>query len=75
MSSNTSQSSSKFHLLFDKEKTSTETETNLDFISSIWDDDHILMLDGKNGNAYGVIQVSKESMLLSILLTYWGIRV
>ena len=26
----------------------------------------------KTGNAYGVINVFKESMLLRILLTYWG---
>ena len=48
MSSTTSQSSSTFHLLFNKEKTGAETETNLDFISYIWDDDHILRLDEKN---------------------------
>ena len=29
---------------------------------------------GENGNAYGVINVFKESMLLRILLTYWGRR-
>ena len=28
----------------------------------------------KTGNDYGVIQVSKESMLLRLLLTYWGRR-
>ena len=46
--STTSQSSSTFHSFFNKEKTSEETETRLDFISYIWDDDHILRLDGKN---------------------------
>ena len=30
------------------EKTSAETATKLDFISSIWDDDHIRRLDEKN---------------------------
>ena len=48
MSSTTSQSSSKIHLFFNKGKTSAETETKLDLISSIWDDDHILRLDEKN---------------------------
>ena len=44
----TSQYSSTFHSFFNKEKTSTETETKLDFIWSIWDYDHILRLDEKN---------------------------
>ena len=47
MSDTTSQSSSKFHSFFNKEKTSAETEAKLDFILSIWDDDHILRLDEK----------------------------
>ena len=47
----------------------------MDFISSIWDDDQIWGLDEKNGNAYGVIKVFKESMLLRLLLTYWGRRI
>ena len=59
MLSTTNQSSLTLHLFSSKENTSKETETRLDFISSIWDDDHILRLDGKNGNACGVIQVSK----------------
>ena len=29
----------------------------------------------KTGNAYGVIKIFKESMLLRIFLTYWGRRV
>ena len=29
----------------------------------------------KTGNAYGVIKLFKESMLLRLLLTYWGRRV
>ena len=33
---------------FNKEKTSAETETRIYFVSSIWDDDHILRLDEKN---------------------------
>ena len=73
--STTIQYSSTFYLCFNSEKTSAETETRLDFISYIWDDDHILILDEKSGNAYGIIQVSKESMLIILLLTYWGRRV
>ena len=75
MLSPTIQSSTVFHSFFNKEKTSAETATKLDFISSIWDDDHIWRLDEKNGNAYGVIKLFKESMLLRLLLTYWGRRV
>ena len=48
MSSTTSQSSSTFNSFFNKEKTSAETKTKLDFISFIWDDGHILRLDKKN---------------------------
>ena len=59
MSSNTRQYSSAFHSFFNKEKTSVETETKIDFISSIWDDDHIRRLDEKTGNAYGVIKIFK----------------
>ena len=29
----------------------------------------------KTGDSYGVINVFKESMLLRLLLTYWGRRV
>ena len=29
----------------------------------------------RTGNAYGVIKIFKESMLLRLLLTYWGRRV
>ena len=47
MSSTTSQYSSTFHSFFIKENTGAETETKLDFISSIWDNDHIMMLDEK----------------------------
>ena len=75
MSSTTSLYSSVFNSFINKEKTSAETPTKLDLISSIWNDDHIWRLYGKTGNAYGVTKVSKESMLLRILLTYWGIRV
>ena len=71
----TSQSSSVFHSFFNIEKTSAETETNLDFILSIWDNDRILRLDKKTGNYFGVIQVYKESILLRLLLAYWGRRV
>ena len=59
MSSPTSKSYLVFHSFFNKEKTSSETTTNMDFISSIWDDDHIRRLDGKTGNDYGVINVFK----------------
>ena len=44
----TNQYSSRFYSFFNKKKTSEENKTNLDFISSIWDDDHILRLDEKN---------------------------
>ena len=47
MSYLTSQYSPAFHSFFNKEKTSAETSTKLDFISSIWDDDHIQRLDEK----------------------------
>ena len=48
MSSSASQSSSKFHSFFNKEKTIEETETKLYFISSIWYYDHNLGLDENN---------------------------
>ena len=48
MSSTTCQSSSKLRSFFNKENTSAETETKLDFTSSIWDDDQIMRLDEKN---------------------------
>ena len=70
-----SQFSSAFHLFFNEKKTSVETETKLDFISSLWDDDHIQRLDEITGNANGVIKISKESMLLKLLLKYWRRRV
>ena len=70
MLSHTSQSSPAFYSFFNKEKTSAETATKLDFISYIWDDDRIRRLDEKTGNAYGVINVFKESMLLRLLITY-----
>ena len=47
MSSTTSQYFSAFHSFLNKENTSVETETKLDFISSIWDDDHIWRIDEK----------------------------
>ena len=58
MLSPTSQYYPEFHSFFNKEKTSAETATKLNFISSIWDDDHIWRLDEKTGNAYGVMKVS-----------------
>ena len=48
MSSSTSQSSPEFHSFFNKEKTSAENATKIDFISSVWDDDHIMSLDENN---------------------------
>ena len=75
MSSPTSQSSPSFHSFFNKENAGAETATKLNFISSIWDDDHIQRLDENTVNAYGVIKILKESMLLRLLLTYWGRRV
>ena len=44
----TSQSSPDFHSFFNKAKTSAETATKLDFISSIWDYDYIMRLNEKN---------------------------
>ena len=44
----TSQSSSKFRSLFNEEKARAEIFTKLDFISSIWDDDHIQRLNENN---------------------------
>ena len=44
----TSQYSPAYHSFLNKKKTSAETATKLDFISSIWDDDHIWRLDEKN---------------------------
>ena len=63
MSYSASQSFSKYYYLSITKKTCAETETKLDSISSIWDNDHILRLDEKNAIAYGVINVSKELML------------
>ena len=48
---------STFHSIFNKEKTSAETETRLNIISYLWDDVHIMSLDEKTDNAYGVIKV------------------
>ena len=48
MSSPTSQYSPAFHSFFNKEKTSAETVTKIDFISSIWDDNYIRRIDEKN---------------------------
>ena len=48
MSFTTSQSSPEFHSFFNMEKTSAETATKLNLISSIWDDDYIWRLDEKN---------------------------
>ena len=50
-------------------------ETKLDFISSIWDDDHIWKLDEKNWQCVWCNQFFKESMLLRLLLAHWGRRV
>ena len=48
MSSSSSQSLSKFHSLFNNENKCAETETKLDFISSICDYDHIHPVDENN---------------------------
>ena len=48
ISSSASQSFSNFHLLFNNENIYAETEKKLDFISSIWDDDHIHRVDDNN---------------------------
>ena len=72
MSSSAGQLLSKYNYLFNNEKICAEIETKFGFISPIWDDDRILRLDTKTGDAYGVIQVSNESMLPRLLLTQWG---
>ena len=59
MLSSASQSSSKFHSFFNKENTRSETETKLDFVSYIWDDDHIMRLDEKTGNTYALLNYSR----------------
>ena len=48
MPSSTSQSLSKYHVLFNNEKSFAETETKLYFIWSIWDYDHIMRLYENN---------------------------
>ena len=48
MSSSASQSLSKYYSLFYNEKTCSETETKIHFISYIWYDDHILGIDENN---------------------------
>ena len=48
MLSPTSQYSPVFNSFFNKEKTSAETATKLNFNSSFWDDDHIRRLNEKN---------------------------
>ena len=48
MSYPTSQSFPAFHSFFNMEKSSAETATKLDLISSVWGDDHIRRIDGKN---------------------------
>ena len=48
MSSSATQSLPKYNSLFNNENTWTETEAKLDFVESIWDDDHILRFDEKN---------------------------
>ena len=70
MSSITSQSSPAFHQFINKEKTSTETATKLNFISSIWDDDHIRRLDVENWQCLWCNQTFQKSMLLRLLFTY-----
>ena len=45
MSYSASQSLSKYNYLFNNENTCAEIETNIDFISSFWDDDLIQRLD------------------------------
>ena len=78
MWSTTSQSSSTFHPFYNKEKTRAETETKLDFISSICDDDHIWRLDEKNwqflwfNQSFQVINATKS---LSHVLGKKGIHI
>ena len=42
------QSYLKFHPLFNTDKACEETETKLDFVSYIWDDDRIHRIDESN---------------------------
>ena len=62
MLSTTSQSSSTLSLFFNKENTSVETETKLDFISSIWDDDHILRLVEKLARKKMHCQIKRQHL-------------
>ena len=48
MQSYASQSFPKYHSLFHNKNTCAETETKLDFISFIWDDDHIVRIYENN---------------------------
>ena len=63
-----SQYSLNFHLLFNKERIISETETKIDFISSIWDDDNILRLDKNNLQCLwctNVVQVINDTKALA----------
>ena len=74
MSSSASQTFSKYHYFLNNKNTCTETKKDrFYFICLGWWSHYGARF--KNGNAYGVIQVSKEWILLRILITYWGRRV
>ena len=78
MLSPTSQYSSAFHSFFNKEKTSAETATKLDLISSIWEDDHIRRLDEKNWQCLWCNQTCQEinaTKALSHVLTKKGVHI
>ena len=56
MQSSASQYFSKYHWLFNNENIFAQPEAKDDFISSIWDDYHILGLVKITGNAYGILK-------------------
>ena len=66
MCDSTSQSLSKFHLLFNNGKSCTEKVTKLDFVSSFWDDDRIKSFDENNwqclwwGKTFQAINTTKS---------------
>ena len=73
-----SQSSSKFHSFFNKENKSEETETKIDFVLSIWYNDHILRLDENNWQCLWftiVFQLANSAKALSNVLVRKGMHI
>ena len=70
MSDPSSNSSSKYCPFFNKKEASIETNTKLDFISSIWDDDHIEIIDEISGIVSGAIIHFSELILPRLWLMY-----